>query len=172
MAIKLAVGLGNPGKTYAKTRHNIGFRVIDLLDAERWDGMDLFKPTGFMNASGGPVAECARRDGRAPQEILVICDDFALPLGSLRLRAKGSSGGHNGLESILNIFGTQDIPRVRMGIGPVPPHVNPADFVLTAFKKSDMPAVQEMVERAAEAVKVIAAEGFETAMNKFNKKTP
>ena len=95
MTIKMAVGLGNPGKSYAVTRHNIGYRVIGLLEDEKWNGMDLFKPGGFMNASGGPVAERARRHGCIPQEILVICDDFALPLGSLRLRLKGSAGGHN-----------------------------------------------------------------------------
>src|SRR5580765_4263146 len=120
MPIKLAVGLGNPGKTYTSTRHNLGYRVIDVLEKEKWDAMDLLKPTGFMNSCGGPVQEEARRNGYSPQDILVICDDFMLPLGSLRLRLSGSSGGHNGLDSILTSLGTPEVPRLRLGIGPVP----------------------------------------------------
>ena len=132
--IRLAVGLGNPGKAYASTRHNIGYRVIDVLKKEKWDAMDLLKPMEFMNSSGGPVQERTRRNGYTPQDILVICDDFMLPLGSLRLRLGGSSGGHNGLDSILNTFGTQEVPRLRLGIGPVSPQEDPADFVLKTFK--------------------------------------
>jgi PTH1 family peptidyl-tRNA hydrolase len=162
------VGLGNPGKPYAATRHNIGFRVLNALEKDRWDGMDLFKPESFMNASGGPVAAYARQNGIAPQEILVICDDFMLPLGSIRLRLKGSSGGHNGLDSILKTLGTLDVPRLRLGVGLVPPNEDPADFVLTAFKKSERDAVDDLIDRASQAVKVIATDGFESAMNKFN----
>jgi PTH1 family peptidyl-tRNA hydrolase len=163
------VGLGNPGKSYAGTRHNIGYRVIDALLDEKWEGMTLLKPDSFMNSSGGPVAEMARRKGLEPQQILVVCDDFALPLGSLRLRLKGSSGGHNGLDSIIQTLGTQEIPRLRLGVGPVPPKIDPADFVLATFKKSDKAGIEEMLERAIAAVKTIAEEGFDTAMNKFNK---
>src|SRR3989344_3413267 len=170
MSIKKAEGLGNPGKTYAATRLNIGYRVIDALKADKWDGLELFKPSGFMNSSGGPVSESARRSGCSPQQILVVCDDFALPLGSLRLRAKGSSGGHNGLDSILQMLGTEEVPRLRIGIGPVPSGADPADFVLTAFKRNEKPLVQEIVDRAAEAVKTIAEKGFETAMTAFNKR--
>jgi peptidyl-tRNA hydrolase, PTH1 family len=170
MAIKLVVGLGNPGASYEETRHNIGYRVIELLQSEGWNQMTLFKPGGFMNSSGGPVAEAARRKGCEPQEILVVCDDFAIPLGSLRLRMKGSSGGHNGLDSILQVLGTQEVPRLRVGIGPVPPPEDPADFVLTTFKKNEKPLVDEMIAQAALAVKVIAEKGFEAAMNQFNKK--
>ncbi len=170
MSIKLAVGLGNPGKAYAATRHNIGYRVIDSLLDEKWDGADLLKPASFMNASGGPVAAFARQNGTLPHETLVICDDFMLPLGSLRLRLKGSSGGHNGLDSILRTLGTEDVPRLRIGVGPVPEGQDPADFVLTAFKKAERPIVLESIERAVQAVKVIVTEGFETAMNQFNKK--
>jgi PTH1 family peptidyl-tRNA hydrolase len=170
MSIKLAVGLGNPGKAYTSTRHNLGYRVIDALEKEKWDAMDLFKPGEFMNSSGGPVQEEARRNGYTPQDLLVICDDFMLPLGSLRLRLGGSSGGHNGLDSILNTFGTLEIPRLRLGIGPVPAQEDPADFVLKTFKKEEHPAVNEMIERAVHAVKVIASEGFDAAMNQFNKR--
>jgi PTH1 family peptidyl-tRNA hydrolase len=172
MPTKLVVGLGNPGKDYAATRHNVGFRVIDSLHDEKWDDADLFKPAVYMNASGGPVAAYARQNGIAPQDILVICDDFMLPLGSLRLRLKGSSGGHNGLDSILKTLGTLEIPRLRLGVGPVPAQQDPADFVLMAFKKSERDAVETMVERAAQAVRTIAAEGFEKAMNQFNLTTP
>ena len=170
MAIKLVVGLGNPGKTYIATRHNVGYRVIETLQDEKWDGMDLYKPTGFMNTCGGPVQEEARRDGLMPQDLLVVCDDFMLPLGSLRLRLGGSSGGHNGLDSILQAFGTQDIPRLRVGIGPVPAGQDPADFVLGTFASSEKPLVADMIKLAAEAVKVVADQGFEKAMNQFNKK--
>ena len=170
MGIKLVVGLGNPGKAYVGTRHNIGYRVIDILESEKWDRMDLFKPSGFMNTSGGPVQEQARRNGFAPHEVLVICDDFTLPIGSLRLRVGGSSGGHNGLDSILQAFGTQSIPRLRVGIGPVPPQEDPADFVLKTFRGEEKVLIDEMVGRAAEAVKVIADKGWDTAMNQFNKR--
>jgi len=168
--IKLVVGLGNPGRTYASTRHNLGVRVIDALAKDHFKEIGMFKPTGFMNSSGDPVAEVARRQGITPQEILVICDDFSLPLGTLRLRLKGSSGGHNGLDSILQILGTLDIPRLRLGIGPVPPGEDPADFVLEAFKKDEKPQAQEMIERAVQAVQVIATQGLETAMNRFNQR--
>jgi PTH1 family peptidyl-tRNA hydrolase len=168
MPIKLVVGLGNPGKTYAATRHNVGYRVIDALKEEKWTGMELFKPSSSMNLSGGPVAEIAHRNGFSPKEILVICDDFALPLGSLRMRLKGSSGGQNGLESVLATLGTQDVPRLRLGIGPLPPGQDAADFVLTGFKKDERPAMQEMIARAAGAVKAIAEEGFETAVTRLN----
>ena len=169
--IKLVVGLGNPGKSYANTRHNIGYRVVEALQQNGWDELELFKPAGFMNESGVSVAHLARKNGWTAGDVAVVCDDFALPLGALRLRLKGSSGGHNGLDSILQTFQTQDVPRVRIGIGPVPVNQDPADFVLTAFKKAEKPLVDEMVQRAAEAVKVIAKDGFETAMNQFNKKT-
>jgi PTH1 family peptidyl-tRNA hydrolase len=169
-AIKLVVGLGNPGKTYAATRHNVGYRVVDALKESGWKGADLLKPSGFMNSSGGPVAEEIRHAGIVPGQILVVCDDFMLPLGTMRIRLKGSSGGHNGLDSILQVIGSQEIPRLRLGIGPVPPGQDPADFVLTAFKKPERAPLDEMVERAVEAVKIIVDQGFESAMNQFNKK--
>jgi PTH1 family peptidyl-tRNA hydrolase len=168
--IKLVVGLGNPGKSYATTRHNLGYGVVDALEKDRFSQIDLFKPTGFMNSSGDPVSQEARRRGLNPQNILVICDDFSLPLGTLRLRLKGSSGGHNGLDSILQTFGTLEIPRLRLGIGPVPPAEDPADFVLESFKKSEKSQVKEMIGRAAKAVQVIADQGMEIAMNQFNQK--
>jgi PTH1 family peptidyl-tRNA hydrolase len=148
----------------------VGYRVIDALKESRWDAVALFKPSGFMNCSGGPVAAAARHAGLGPEQILVVCDDFMLPLGSLRLRLKGSSGGHNGLDSILQTLDTQAVPRLRLGIGPVPAGQDPAHFVLTAFKKPEKKILDEMLDRAAEAVKMIADAGFESAMNHFNKR--
>ena len=170
MPIKLVVGLGNPGRSYAGTRHNVGYRVLDALEAEPEAGVHLFRSPSFMNESGGPVSEQVRRKGLEPQQVLVVCDDFALPLGQLRLRLKGSSGGHNGLESILERLGSQEVPRLRVGIGPVPEGADPKDFVLGPFRASERALLDETIARAVEAVRVSVREGFETAMNRFNKK--
>jgi PTH1 family peptidyl-tRNA hydrolase len=164
------VGLGNPGKRYAATRHNLGRRVVEVLEEEKPDGVSLLKPDVFMNSSGGPAAEMARQKGISTAELLVVCDDFSIPLGTLRIRLKGSSGGHNGLDSVLQAFGTQDVPRLRMGVGPVPVEEDPADFVLKSFRSGERTAVQEMISRAVEAVRMMVREGVEPAMNQFNKK--
>ena len=168
--IKLVVGLGNPGKNYANTRHNVGFRVLDRLEEGEKPSALLFRPDSFMNTSGGPVSQIARKKGIQPNEILVVCDDFAIPLGTLRLRMKGSSGGHNGLDSILNTFGTLDVLRLRVGIGPVPVGQDPADFVLASFAPPEKPILDGAVTLAADAVRVALGEGFDAAMNRFNKK--
>lgn len=168
-ALRLVVGLGNPGTRYAGTRHNVGYDVIDALAGDAPERVRLFKPESvFMNESGRPVAELARRNGIAPSSILVVCDDFALPLGSMRLRLKGSSGGHNGLNSILEALGTNEIPRLRVGIGPVPEGRDPADFVLERFRAGERDAVTRSIERAAEAVRCIGKEGWDAAMNRYN----
>jgi len=172
LALRLAVGLGNPGTKYAPTRHNVGYRVIDRLRERATLTLKLFKPESvYMNESGGPVAELARKNGIVPADVVVICDDFSIPLGQLRVRLKGSSGGHNGLNSILQTLGTAEIPRLRVGIGPVPEGEDPADFVLKPFARSEAEAVAEAIERAADAVEVMAQDGFEAAMNRFNGKT-
>ncbi len=170
MPIKLVVGLGNPGKTYAATRHNIGRRVVELLEKEKPEGVALYIPDVFMNTSGVPVAQLMRKKGWQPEELLVISDDFELPLGSLRFRLKGSSGGHNGLKSVFENLTTQNVPRLRMGIGPVPDGEDPADFVLKTFSSSERKAVEEAIAAAAQAVRVAVNEGIETAMNRFNKR--
>jgi peptidyl-tRNA hydrolase, PTH1 family len=172
MPIRLIVGLGNPGARYDRTRHNVGYRVIDRLrKGEPLPSVRLLKPeTVFMNESGGPVAELARKNGIGPAEILVICDDFSLPLGRLRIRLKGSSGGHNGLNSILTTLGTPAIPRLRVGIGPVPAGEDPADFVLKSFARGEEKAVNAVIEKAAEAARMAVTGGSETAMNTFNQK--
>ncbi len=169
--VKLVVGLGNPGKSYVSTRHNVGYRVIEVLEAAAPPGVLLFKPSGFMNTAGASVAETARRKGISPFDLLVVCDDFSLPLGTLRFRLKGSSGGHNGLDSILQTFGTQEVPRLRLGIGPVPDDEDPADFVLARFFRREKASVDKMVQQSAEAVRTACADGLATAMNRFNKKT-
>ena len=170
MSIKLVVGLGNPGKSYAPTRHNIGRRVVESLEDDKPQGIMLFNPEVFMNTSGVPVAQLARKKGIAPDEVLVVSDDFELPLGQLRLRLKGSSGGHNGLASVLENFGTQDVPRLRVGIGPVPEAQDPAEFVLKPFASGERKAVDDAIVLAAQAVRVVVMEGMEPAMNQFNRK--
>jgi len=169
--LRLVAGLGNPGTRYQRTRHNIGYRVLDTL-ADRLPGsVKQLKPeTVFMNESGGPIKELARRNGIEAADCLIVCDDFSIPLGQLRIRLKGSSGGHNGLKSIFEHFGTQDIPRLRVGIGPVPEGMDPAHFVLQSFEKSESQAVEEAIARAAEAVEMMAKDGLEAAMNRFNQR--
>jgi peptidyl-tRNA hydrolase, PTH1 family len=169
--IKAVIGLGNPGKQYAATRHNIGRRVLDVLEQEKPAGIFLFTPDAFMNTLGGPVAEFARRKGLPPEALLVISDDFELPLGQLRLRRGGSSGGHNGLKSILEALGTQEVPRLRVGVGPVPEGVDPAQFVLDSFRSAERPAVEETVQRAAQAVQRTLESGIDAAMTEFNVKS-
>src|SRR5207244_1138471 len=129
------------------------------------------RPSVFMNSVGGPVAEVARKKGYSAEDLLVICDDFSIPLPKLRLRLKGSSGGHNGLNSILESFGTQAIPRLRLGIGPVPLKEDPADFVLELFQKEEQFTVNHLIVRAADAVQDIVRYGFEYGMNHYNTET-
>ena len=170
MPIKLVVGLGNPGKAYATTRHNIGRRVVEFLQKDKPSGVQLYVTDVFMNTSGVPVAQLVRKKGLSPENLLVVSDDFELPLGRLRFRPKGSSGGHNGLKSILENLGTEDVPRLRVGIGPVPPDEDPADFVLKPFTSSEKKRALEAVTQAAEAVRVAADSGIESAMNQFNRR--
>jgi PTH1 family peptidyl-tRNA hydrolase len=170
LPIKLVVGLGNPGKSYASTRHNVGRRVVEYLEKKKPEGVYLLIPEVFMNTSGVPVAQLVRKKGFLPENVLIVSDDFELPLGSLRIRLKGSSGGHNGLQSVLENLGTQNVPRLRLGIGPVPEGEDPADFVLKPFASGEKKRVDEAIQQAAEAVSVATTEGIETAMNRFNKR--
>ena len=180
-------GLGNPGPEYAATRHNIGFMVVDQLAAQfgsTWEksvpqaredvlsakcgAVLLVKPLGFMNRSGYPLFAVAQFYKIEPQEILIVLDDFALPLGRLRLRAGGGSGGHNGLESIIVHFGTEDIPRLRIGIGAAP-REGSVDYVLSRFFDEEKPIVRSTIDRAVEALKCAIDNGLVSAMNTFNK---
>ncbi|HEX3619172.1 MAG TPA: aminoacyl-tRNA hydrolase [Candidatus Udaeobacter sp.] len=182
--IRLVAGLGNPGAEYAATRHNIGFIIADQFAAQagstwekssKWDVLSakcgsvlLIKPMSFMNRSGHPLFAVAQFYKIEPQQILVVLDDFALPVGRLRLRARGGSGGHNGLESIIMQFGTEEIPRLRIGIGEAP-REGSVDYVLNRFFDEEKPQVRSTINRAVEAVKCAIDKGLVSAMNTFNK---
>jgi peptidyl-tRNA hydrolase, PTH1 family len=182
--IRLVAGLGNPGPEYAVTRHNIGFMVVDQLAAQfgatwqrstKWEAVSakcgtalLVKPVSFMNRSGSPLFAIAQFYKIEPGEILVVLDDFSLPLGCLRLRLGGGSGGHNGLESIIGQFGTERIPRLRVGIGAAP-HEGSVDYVLSGFFDEEKPIVRSTIDRAVEAVKCAIDNDLISAMNIFNK---
>jgi len=181
--IRLVAGLGNPGPEYVSTRHNIGFMVADQLAAQfgstweksKWDallaecgGLFLTKPMSYMNRSGYPLLAIAQFYKIDPPEILVMLDDMALPLGRLRLRLRGGSGGHNGLESVIMQFGTEEIPRLRIGIGEAPA-AGSVDYVLSRFFEEEKPIVRAAIDRAAEAVKCAIDNDLVSAMNTFNK---
>jgi PTH1 family peptidyl-tRNA hydrolase len=186
--MKLIVGLGNPGRRYRETRHNIGFAVADelarrgavafesapadaLLARARHlgpDGTLLLKPLTMMNASGFAVSEIARYFRIAIDDILVVADDVNLPLGRLRARPAGSAGGHNGLRSIIEQLGTTDFPRLRVGVGRGDPRRELADYVLGGFDTDERPVVIEAIERATDAGELFVAEGIERVMNRFN----
>ena len=184
--IRLIAGLGNPGPEYAATRHNIGFMVVDQLAAQfgsaweksvpqaredallaRCGAVLLIKPLSFMNRIGYPIFAVAQFYKIEPLEILVVLDDFALPLGRLRLRAGGGPGGHNGLESVIVQFGTEEIPRLRIGIGAAP-REGSIDYVLSRFFDEEKPVVRSTIDRAVEAVKCAIDNGLVSAMNRFN----
>ena len=184
---KLIIGLGNPGKEYDGTRHNIGFDVIDQIArvnnitiAKRdfrgliGDGrvgdtrVFLLKPQTFMNLSGESAALFLRQRPLALSDILVITDDIALPVGKLRLRGGGSAGGHNGLKSLIAHLHSQEFPRLRFGVGaPRDPSVQ-IDFVLGKFSKGEQRDVEETADRAVAAAETWIRDGIEPAMNKFN----
>ena len=188
VATKLIVGLGNPGKEYEHTRHNVGFDVIDRL-ANRHkiavgkrehrgllgDGrigetrVFLLKPQTYMNLSGEAVAAFLRQKPLALTDLLVITDDIALPTARLRLRPQGSAGGHNGLKSLIAHLHSQEFARLRFGVGaPRDPSVQ-IDFVLSRFSKGEESDVAEAMDIAADAVEMWIAEGIEPAMNRFNR---
>jgi PTH1 family peptidyl-tRNA hydrolase len=192
--IRLVVGLGNPGREYAETRHNVGWRVVEKLAADvgaRWQRSSKFdaeiaeaplagrkivlaKPQTFMNLSGRACVALLHWHKFAPRQMLVVTDDADLDIGRLRLRLKGSSGGHNGLKSIAEMSGTEQFPRVRVGIGrPMrrsegAPDNALVDFVLSRFRKEELATVDEAVACAAAAVASAIERGMEAAMNKFN----
>ncbi len=179
----VVIGLGNPGPSYAGTRHNIGFRVAEGLLGGRgkWTREEaaetarariageevlLVRPQSFMNRSGEAVRMLQERGGLAPEETLVVLDDFLLDFGRLRLRRGGSDGGHNGLAAVLEVLQTDQVPRLRLGVGPVPPGESDIDFVLAPFAPGE--EVSGLVERGCAAARCWLAEGIEAAMNRFN----
>lgn len=184
--IKAIIGLGNPGKRYEHTRHNLGFEVVDLLKgkSEFVAGIGsyfcceteisnskvvLLKPTSYMNLSGIAVLEFAESEGVRPDEMLVISDDFNLPLGRIRLRESGSDGGHNGLASIIYHLNADNFARIRMGIGPIPEEMPAERYVLERFKDDELPPVREMIEWAAEAAGMWLVDGYEKTAARFNR---
>ncbi len=193
---KFVVGLGNPGREYAKTRHNVGFMVLEVLrrrwqvsqtraafsgqvadavltvpgDSARTQKVTLLAPATYMNRSGKAVGELAAFYKAEPQDMLIVLDDFSLPLGQLRARADGSAGGHNGLADILAVLGTQQTPRLRIGIGLPPGQMDPADFVLSRFGKDEQEVIDIAVQTAADAVEAWLFNGIRFVMDNYNRK--
>lgn len=185
----LIAGLGNPTKEYDKTRHNVGFSVIDVL-AERYridisekkhkalcgrgviEGQKvlLLKPQTFMNLSGESIRAAADYYKIEPEEMIVIYDDISLDPGQLRIRLKGSAGGHNGIKNIIANLGTQDFPRIKVGVGAKPPRMDLADYVLSRFGAGEQKLMEEAFGEAAEAAVMMMTDGAERAMNHFNAK--
>lgn len=187
--MRMIIGLGNPGASYDNTRHNVGFHVLDKLADElgiriyinRGGGLTgqgffegekllLVKPLTFMNLSGecaGPLASYYRLP---PENILVICDDVNLPLGQLRIRGGGSAGGHNGLKSLISHLGSQDFPRIRLGVGASRPGEDLAHHVLKPFTPAEEKEVALAEKEAADAALLFLKEGLSAAMNRYNRK--
>ena len=186
----LVVGLGNPGKKYENTRHNTGFLVMDTLCREHGVSCDrsrfraltgeavlggkrvlLLKPQTFMNLSGEAVREAAAFYKIPPERVLVIFDDISLPVGTLRIRAKGSAGGQNGVKNIIAQLGSEQFPRIKVGIGGKPhPDYDLADWVLSSFRPEEQEAMQDAAQRAAAAVSELIEHGVPSAVQKYNGK--
>jgi PTH1 family peptidyl-tRNA hydrolase len=183
----LIVGLGNPGTTYEKTRHNLGFMLIDKLAREAnsqvkreecrallgrieiGNGLiELVKPQTYMNLSGESINCLLKKETRSRENLIVISDDLALPFGKIRLRAKGSAGGHNGLKSIEECLRTQEFIRLRIGIQPEHPISDTKRFVLENFSKNDLETVEKVLEQSVEAIHSVVTDGIEKAMARFN----
>jgi PTH1 family peptidyl-tRNA hydrolase len=181
--VKVIVGLGNPGPDYVNSRHNFGWFVVDELATRAGikssreicggvfgekDKLAVFKPMSFMNKSGYPVVRLVRKFDIPHENLLIVMDDLDLNLGTLRLRTGGSSGGHRGLQSIIDFLGTDEINRLKLGTGPRPPEMPARNFVLGNFSKKEGELVEKVVDRGVQAVYCWAQEGPEAAMDKFN----
>lgn len=189
--VKLIVGLGNPGQNFRDTRHNVGFRLIQVVAehhqvqigqrilsptdgrpagvyGDYQDGTErirLFMPLTMMNEAG----DALKAISATAQELLVVCDDVNLPLGTLRLRAQGSAGGHHGMQSCLEALGTEQVARLRIGVGTPPLPRDLHDFVLSPFQSAERPRIVQAIAQAAEACEVWVKEGIEAAMNQYNR---
>lgn len=183
----LIVGLGNPGKQYEKTRHNLGFMLIDKLAQELQtqvkreecraligraeiggEVVELVKPQTFMNLSGESVSCLMKKTNRSIEKLIVITDDLALPVGKIRFRPQGSHGGQNGLRSIIDCLKTNEFTRLRIGIQPEFPLRNMSDFVLDNFSKSETETIAEVLDKSAEAIRAVVTDGLGKAMAQFN----
>lgn len=184
---KFVVGLGNPGRRYRGTRHNLGFMVVERL-ADLWaagspkQGFDgvvwevrrggrkivLLEPMLFMNRSGRSVGAMVRFYKAATEDVLVVLDDLALPPGTMRIRPEGSAGGHNGLQDILTVLGTQAVGRLRLGIGPSPTQMDSADYVLGKMNEDELALANQAIDKAVSAIEDWLAVGIDEAMNRHN----
>lgn len=186
--MKVVLGLGNPGRKYARTRHNLGFLVVDRIASENQVAVDkekhsalvgdwqkdgerilLVKPQTFMNHSGEAVRQLLRYFELAPGDLVVIHDDLDLPFGRIRIRPGGSAGGHRGVLSILEVLAEGEFFRVRMGIGRPPPGIDPTDYVLAPFSSEERSQLPQVVSRAAAAVACLLEKGPQRAMELFNR---
>ena len=187
--MRIIVGLGNPGREYTWTPHNLGFHVIDLLaerfgihvtrpEAQSYVGLGriaghdvaLAKPQTYMNASGHAVSDLIERYGADPSQAIIISDEVALPWGAIRIRERGSAGGHNGLKSVIGALGTDHFLRVRLGIRPEFPVRDLAAYDLAPMGKDVREAAAKMIESAADAIEMIVTEGVSRAMSRFNRR--
>lgn len=189
--MKVLVGLGNPGRAYADTRHNIGFMCMDTLARRHGVAFDkvamqaltasltlgaervlLVKPQTFMNLSGDSVGALIAWHKLTPQDVIIVADDMDLPFGHLRLRFKGGAGGHNGLKSIIERLGTEEFPRVRVGIGRPPGRQQARGYVLDGFSADEHAELAFVCPQVADALELAVAQGFEAAMNRYNGPVP
>ena len=185
--MNLIVGLGNPGRRYLNSRHNVGFRCIEHM-AREWkvplkerrksavlgqgsvDGHEvvLAKPRTFMNDSGTAIAYLLTRFASTPDDLLVVYDEMDLPLGKVRIRRSGSAAGHNGIRSVIDAISSQEFPRIRVGIGKAPEGIAGMEHVLRSMRSEERRIIEESVGKVAEAVRCLLDEGIETAMGRFN----
>jgi peptidyl-tRNA hydrolase, PTH1 family len=191
--MKLIVGLGNPGREYRETRHNVGFMVVEEIARRHGIGwaagpsqiaetlvgkkfgaepLMLAKPLTFMNLSGDVVAGLARYFDIVSDDLFIVVDEAALPFGKLRARARGSAGGHNGLKSVIERLGTTDFPRLRLGVGRGDGRRDLADHVLAKFERGEQAELEALITRAADAAEMFAAEGISKVMNVYNPDAP
>ena len=184
----LLVCLGNPGREYAETRHNVGFLTADLLAEKKSTKIDrlkfkaltatvelggekvlVMKPQTYMNLSGEAVGEAARFYKLPPERVLVVSDDVSLPLGKMRIRANGSAGGHNGLKNIIQHLGTDAFPRIKVGVGaPAHPEHEMVDWVIGKFSKEERKALDDMLKKTVDAAECVIRDGVQKAQNRFN----
>jgi PTH1 family peptidyl-tRNA hydrolase len=186
--VKVIVGLGNPGRDYEMTRHNVGFLVLDELAGrhglkfrKNWlipaqiargviggEAVRLVKPMTYMNRSGLAVGPVLRKVKAGPEDLILVFDDVALDRGQLRIRAQGSAGGHNGVQSVINMLGGSGFSRIRVGIGRKPDKLSLSDYVLGPFSEEEKGGLKDLVRRAADAAEAVCSTGVVQAMNCFN----